>query len=100
MARPEDKALQQPGAVHHVREGETLWRIAKTYAVPLEVVLRENALENPAQLAAGTSLFIPCAEHELTVPPASVQPAFATRMPRIPSPCFHPRPRGPPPDPA
>ncbi|HYY52284.1 MAG TPA: LysM peptidoglycan-binding domain-containing M23 family metallopeptidase [Myxococcales bacterium] len=67
--RPEEKAMEQHGAVHHVHAGETLWRIARTYGVPLEVVLRENALENPAQLAAGTSLFIPGAERELPVPP-------------------------------
>ena len=79
---PEDKALRQPGAVHHVRAGETLWRIARTYGVPLEAVLRENALENPTQLAAGTSLFIPGAEHELPVPPAAVERAFATRARR------------------
>ena len=100
MVRPEDKALQQPGAVHHVRAGETLWRIAKTYGVPLELVLHENALENPAQLAAGTSLFIPGAEHELAVPPAAVEPAFATRRARRHSPSSIARAGGRPLDPA
>jgi len=44
-ARPEEKVIQQAGVVHHVRAGETLWRIARTYGVPLEIMLRENALE-------------------------------------------------------
>ena len=29
------------GAIHHVRGGETLWRIARTYDVPIESILRE-----------------------------------------------------------
>ena len=78
----EEKILRQPGAVHHVRAGETLWRIARTYGVPLDVVLRENALEDPTQLAAGTSLFIPGAVHELPVPPAAAEHAYATRARR------------------
>src|SRR5205823_2875002 len=39
-------------------------------------------LENPTQLAAGTSLFIAGAEHELPVPPAAVEQAFSTRARR------------------
>ena len=73
--RPEERVAQSGGAVHHVRAGETLWRISKTYQVPLEVVLRENALEDPTQLGAGTTLWIPGATHELAVPPAETAAA-------------------------
>jgi len=66
--------------IHHVRAGETLWRIGRTYSVPLEVLLRENALEDPTQLAAGTQLWIPGAERELSVPPAETGSAAAARM--------------------
>ena len=78
-ARPEEKVIQQAGVVHHVRAGETLWRIARTYGVPLEIMLRENALENAAQLAAGSSLFVPGAERELPIPPPD--PPLMTRAP-------------------
>lgn len=64
----------QPGVFHHVRAGETLWRIAQTYGVPLPALLQENALPDPSRLAAGTLLFIPGAARELPVPPAE-QPA-------------------------
>jgi murein DD-endopeptidase MepM/ murein hydrolase activator NlpD len=56
--------------VHHVLAGETLWRIARTYDVPLESILRENALGDPSRLDEGTLLFIPGAARELRVPAA------------------------------
>jgi murein DD-endopeptidase MepM/ murein hydrolase activator NlpD len=65
---------EQRGVVHHVHPGETLWRIARTYEVPLESILRENALEDPSQLEEGTLLFIPGAESELRVPAAGEAP--------------------------
>jgi lipoprotein NlpD len=98
--RPEERILQQPGAVHHVRAGETLWRISKTYAVALETILRENALDNPAQLSAGTTLFIPGAERELPVPPAEVPTAAQPASSRRRSPASIPRAGGRPLDPA
>src|SRR5207244_871860 len=45
------------GVSHKVRAGETLWRIAHAYGVQLSVLLRENRLENPAQLETGTLLW-------------------------------------------
>src|SRR5205814_8165478 len=67
------------GAIHHVRGGETLWRIGRTYSVPLEVLLRENSLADASQLSAGTELWIPGAARELPVPPPDV-PAPAARI--------------------
>lgn len=66
---------EQRGVMHHVGAGETLWRIARTYDVPLELVVRENALADPTQLEEGTLLFIPGARRELQVPPAGEVPA-------------------------
>ena len=74
--RPQPRALpplkpdEQRGVMHHVQSGETLWRIARTYGVPLESLLRENALSDPSQLSQGSLLFIPGAIRELAVPPA------------------------------
>jgi lipoprotein NlpD len=88
---PEERVAQSGGAVHHVRAGETLWRISKTYQVPLEVMLRENALADPTQLAAGTTLWIPGAAHELRVPPAESMAAARVGPPRRHSPSSIPR---------
>ncbi|MGZ6142167.1 MAG: peptidoglycan DD-metalloendopeptidase family protein [Myxococcales bacterium] len=67
--------LVQSGVLHHVRAGETLWRIARTYDVPLETLLRENDLRDPSHLSEGSLLFVPGALKELAVPPAGEMPA-------------------------
>ncbi len=59
----------QGGVMHHVQPGETLWRIARTYQVPLESILRENALSDPSRLEEGSLLFIPGADRVYQVPP-------------------------------
>ena len=86
--------------MHHVRAGETLWRISRTYQVPIEVLLRTNALDDPAQLSAGTALWIPGADRELPVPPAEPAPAARVAPPRRHSPSTIPRAGGRPLDPA
>lgn len=76
IARPAPlRPDEQRGVMHHVRPGETLWRIARTYDVPLESILAENALGDPSRLEEGTLLFIPGATRELRVPAAGEQPA-------------------------
>jgi len=89
--RPEERVAQSGGAVHHVHAGETLWRIAKTYEVPLDVVLRENALADPTQLASGTTLWIPGAAHELRVSPADAVASARVGPQRRHSPSSIPR---------
>ena len=86
-------AHDEAGVVHHVRAGETLWRIAHTYGVPLESILHENALEDPTRLAEGTQLFIPGAMRELRVPPLQEAPAARSevRLPRRLGPSAIPR---------
>ena len=72
-----------PGVLHHVHAGETLWRIGKTYGVPLESLLRENDLGDPSHLSEGTLLFVPGAARELSVPAAGEPPqARAEQRPR------------------
>lgn len=71
------------GIVHRVGAGETLWRISHAYGVPIQAVVRENALEDPAQLEAGTMLFIPGATQAVTVPPVPESaPAASQSRPR------------------
>ena len=59
-----------PAGVHHlVQPGETLWRIARAYAVSVPDLQRANGLSDPTQVEAGTLLLIPGAEQERLVPP-------------------------------
>ena len=83
----------QGGVLHHVRAGETLWRIAKTYDVPLEELLRENDLPDPSHLSEGSLLFIPRAARELNVPPPGEAPQARVeqRPPRRAGPSSIPR---------
>ncbi len=96
-----DQLARQGGVVHHVAAGQTLWRIAKTYDVPIEVVLRANGHTDPTQIAAGSELFIPGAERELPIPPPDA-PSTAARIGpmRRHSPSTIPRAGGRPLDPA
>ena len=65
-----------PGGVRHlVRPGETLWRIARAYSIPVADLQRANGLSDPSQLEAGTRLLVPGADRERTVPPADAPQA-------------------------
>jgi murein DD-endopeptidase MepM/ murein hydrolase activator NlpD len=46
-------------SVHTLKKGETLYRIAKTYDLPLEVLVRFNAIADPSLLPEGTPIRIP-----------------------------------------
>jgi murein DD-endopeptidase MepM/ murein hydrolase activator NlpD len=58
------------GVYHLVRPGQTLWRIARVYGVPIEVVARANGLEDPTRIEVGQRLLIPGAARVREVPPA------------------------------
>jgi len=47
------------GVVHVVQPGETLYRIARNYGVPLEALARANGIENVNLIRAGQRLVIP-----------------------------------------
>lgn len=44
---------------HKLRKGETLWRIAKKYGVPLEDIIRYNNIDDVTKLPVGTKIYIP-----------------------------------------
>jgi murein DD-endopeptidase MepM/ murein hydrolase activator NlpD len=92
-ARPPQAATGQRGVLHPVKSGETLWRISRTYGVPLESLLRENALQDPSRLTEGTLLFVPGAAQVLAVGPAGEVPAARVepRPPRRAGPAAIPR---------
>ncbi len=47
------------GVYHTVEEGQTLWRIAKTYNVDVRTLARVNGIRDPSHIEAGQRLFIP-----------------------------------------
>jgi LysM repeat protein len=47
------------GAVHVVRRGETLYRIALNYGVSMWAIIRANNIANPNRIYAGQRLVIP-----------------------------------------
>jgi murein DD-endopeptidase MepM/ murein hydrolase activator NlpD len=64
------------GVVHVVERGQTLWRIARTYEVPLDELARANGIADPARLSVGDRLLVPGASALRFVPP-SLPPAVA-----------------------
>lgn len=55
------------GVWHKVKEGQTLWRIAKTYRVSLEEIKEVNDIEDVVHISQGTWIFIPEAASVLFV---------------------------------
>jgi murein DD-endopeptidase MepM/ murein hydrolase activator NlpD len=66
--RAEDGEAPQ-GVFHRVEAGQTLWRIARAYAMPQEELRRANGLDDSARLEVGQELFIPGATAVLEVAP-------------------------------
>ncbi len=57
----------KPGVWHRVEIGQTLWRISKTYGVPLEVIKSVNEIDDVLHINPGTWIFIPGATKHLYV---------------------------------
>lgn len=57
----------QKGVYHKLEKGQTLWRIAKTYNVPLEELIRINKIEDVSNIKIGQEIFIPGATQPLKV---------------------------------
>ena len=55
------------GVWHKVEGGQTLWRIAKTYSVPLETIKKANDIVDVLHITPGTWVFIPGAKKHLYV---------------------------------
>jgi len=55
------------GIWHRVKEGQTLWRIAKTYDMALEELKDINDIEDVVHIREGTWIFIPNAKRGLYV---------------------------------
>jgi lipoprotein NlpD len=55
--------------MHIVQPGQTLWRIARAYDVPLETIARVNNIADPTRVEVGTPVFIPGARATVDVAP-------------------------------
>ncbi len=63
-------AIVEPDEVFHVVEpGQTLWRIARAYDVPLEELKKVNGIDDVTELEVGRMLVVPGATEKLDVPP-------------------------------
>jgi|KBSSwiStaDraftv2_1062776.scaffolds.fasta_scaffold02531_7 murein DD-endopeptidase MepM/ murein hydrolase activator NlpD len=90
----ETKAIEAPaqdatepldGVVHVVQPGQTLWRIARAYDVPLDQLAVANGIDDASRVAVGTPIFIRGARATLDVAayPAPL-PGSAARRPVSP----------------
>ena len=61
------KTTYQKGVWHRIKEGQTLWRIAKTYRISLEEIKKANDIEDVVHIYQGTWIFIPNATKVLFV---------------------------------
>ncbi len=59
------------GIYHTVGQGETLYRIARTYNIPVQQLIQTNRLSDPDRLRPGQSLFVPGANRQRLVSKSS-----------------------------
>ncbi|MFH0774871.1 MAG: LysM peptidoglycan-binding domain-containing M23 family metallopeptidase [bacterium] len=60
---------EKEGVWHTVSKGETLWRIAKTYKIDIELIACENRIEDVTKVETGQKIFIPGAKKILKIEP-------------------------------
>jgi len=58
---------QGKGVTHKVHAGETIWRIARTYNVTIEDIIKANNLPNAAHIEKNQLVFIPGADSVKTI---------------------------------
>jgi len=59
--------IEKKGIYHKVKKGETLWRVAQTYNVSIEDLIRSNRIPNVAYIEPDQLIFIPGATKEKEV---------------------------------
>jgi len=62
------------GVVHIIQPGQTLWRIARAYDVPLDTLAEANGIEDPSRVDVGTPIFVPGALATIAVAPYPAPP--------------------------
>lgn len=51
--------------IHNVKEGETLWRISKTYNIPIETLCKINKITDITKIKKGDKIKIPIEDKEI-----------------------------------
>jgi lipoprotein NlpD len=67
----------EDGVVHIVQPGQTLWRIARAYGIPLEKLAEANGIDDPSRVDVGTPVFVPGARATIVVAPYPAPPPTA-----------------------
>jgi LysM repeat protein len=69
---PRQPGIQRPYGIYHiVGRGQTLYRIAKTYHIDINELMRINKITEPTQVRIGQKLFIPGVYSPLPIEPYS-----------------------------
>ena len=66
-AAPKDRSARPGRVIHVVEPGQTLFRIAQAYGVPLATLVEANRLKSPNAISAGQRLVIPGAKAPVAV---------------------------------
>lgn len=67
LPRQPSRTIPSEGIYHTVESGQTLYRIAKTYNVDIDELMRVNRINDPTKISVGQRLFIPGAKMPLPV---------------------------------
>jgi len=79
----EETAEPADGIVHVVQPGQTLWRIARAYDVPLDTLVEANGVGDPSRVEVGTPIFVPGARATIVVAPYPAPPPSQRSIPAI-----------------
>jgi murein DD-endopeptidase MepM/ murein hydrolase activator NlpD len=79
----DDVAETADGIVHIVQAGQTLWRVARAYGVPLNTLAEVNGIDDPSRVAVGTPVFVPGARATIIVAPYPAPPPTARLGPDL-----------------
>jgi murein DD-endopeptidase MepM/ murein hydrolase activator NlpD len=79
----DDATESADGIVHIVQPGQTLWRIARAYGVPVGTLAEANGIDDPAQVAVGTPIFVAGARATIDVAPYPAPPPTARLGPAV-----------------
>ncbi|MBI4309516.1 MAG: peptidoglycan DD-metalloendopeptidase family protein [Candidatus Omnitrophica bacterium] len=68
-SKPAAEAKKAEGVYHKVTKGQTLWRIAKAYGMPVEDIIKSNNIPDVAAIETDQLIFIPGAREAKQIAP-------------------------------
>jgi murein DD-endopeptidase MepM/ murein hydrolase activator NlpD len=87
----EQSTKNQPGVVHTVKQGETLWDIARAYNIGIKQIMEANKMDAAAirRLKEGAQIRIPKAEHVVAVETKTDRATKREQLPPIDDGAYH-----------